>query len=459
MKANRLLAAVSALCSSFVLAASAPGTMVRVSDAARHTLAPDLAVGPKGEIGIIWLDKEPGTATIGSASTAQDHAGMQHQQGAGAGAAPDRHLSSMDLYFARSTDGGRSFGKPARVNRVPGQVWGFAVSKPKIAIAPTGTVHIAFPANAVSAVAGKSVLVMYYTRSTDGGGTFEEPRLLHRIPAVDQSAFMDGGFTSAHAFGTIGVAPDGGVHAIWVDTRDWVRDPGAGSAYYSQSSDDGRTWSAEAAALPVDVCPCCQITLAFDAASNLYVGARQVTNNGERNSTIGRMPAGTGKVATRARLAARPWNLEGCPLKPTVVAVDGNTIYSAAYHGGENPAGVYAAVSTDGGASFAAEFAIHPQAAVSDAPALVLADNGQPLIAWHAKMSGVRRVFWRTLAHGSEPMSPVSELAAPQGTAQSPALALRADGRVQLAWQQGEQIFTTVIDPRVDARTPLRVAR
>jgi hypothetical protein len=450
MKTNRLLAVVTALCSTCLLAASLPAGMVRVSDAARHTLAPDVAVDSRGNIAVIWLDKEPAAAAAPASDTDMEHAGMQH----GAGGPPDRHLSSMDLYFARSTDGGHRFGKPVRVNREPGQVWGFAVSKPKVAIAPTGTIHIAYPANAVSSVPGKSVLVMYYTRSTDGGKSFEQPRLLHQVPALDQSAFMDGGFTTAHAFGSIGVAPDGSVHAIWVDTRDWDRERGAGSAYYTRSTDDGRTFTPEAAALPTDVCPCCQIMLAFDATSNVYVGARQVTGDGHRNSSIGRMPAGRGKVTQRARMATVPWKLEGCPLKPTVVAVDGNKVYAAAYHGGESPAGVYAAVSTNGGESFAPEFSIHPDAAVSDAPALVLAGGAQTVIAWHGKTSGVRRVFWRSLASGGA-MGAINELPAPEGTAQAPALAARPDGRVQLAWQQGEQILTTIIDPRA----ALRVAR
>lgn len=444
MQTNYKLAAVTALCSAAALAAATPAEMLRVSEPARHTLAPDVAVDSRGNVVVIWLDKEPAGAAARGSDTGMDHAGMQH----GAGAPPDRHLSSMDLYFARSTDGGRRFSKPVRVNRAPGQVWGFAVSKPKVAIAPTGTIHIAYPANAVSSVPGKSVLVMYYTRSTDGGKSFEQPRLLHQIPALDQSAFMDGGFTSAHAFGSIGVAPDGSVHAIWVDTRDWDRERGAGTAYYSRSTDDGKTFTPEAAALPTDVCPCCQIMLAFDAASNVFVGARQVTSDGHRNSSIGRMPAGSGKVTQRARMAAAPWKLEGCPLKPTVVAVDGSTVYAAAYHGGETPAGIYAAVSKDGGATFAPEFSIHPNAAVSDAPALVLAGGVQPVIAWHAKTTGVRRVFWRSLARGAGAMGAINELPSPEGSAQAPALAARPDGRVQLAWQQGEQILTTIIDPR-----------
>jgi hypothetical protein len=332
-------------------------------------------------------------------------------------------------------------------------VWGFAVSKPKIAVGRSGTLHVIFPANAlgpeVAGQPGKPVLVMYYTRSTDGGASFERPRQLHTLPAIDQSAFMDGGFSSAHAFATLGVAPNGTVHTIWVDTRSMQKGDGAAAAYAALSRDDGATWTAEQIALSEGVCPCCQITLAFDSKSNLYVGSRQVTDHGTRNSTVARAVAGTSRLETPVRVSSKEWALEGCPLKPTVVAVDAPRVYTAAYTGAESPAGVYFAMSKDGGRSFAPGVAVHPEATVSDAPAMVLV-RGDPLLAWHGKTQGGRRVFWRRATRDGQ-LGPVHELAAPAGTAQYAALATRADGRVQIVWQQAEQIMTTALDPRAPA--------
>lgn len=415
---------------------------VRVSDPTRQTLAPEVAVGRDGSVNVIWLDRNP--QRLSPVTQQHDHALQQ------AAAPVDRHLSSMDLWFARSTDGGNTFGPAVRVNDQAGMVWGFAVSKPKLAVGRSGSIHVIFPANAlgpdVDGQPGKPVLVTYYTRSTNGGASFEPPRRLHSLPAVDQSAFVDGGFSSAHAFATLGVAPNGTLHAVWIDTRNMQEDNPAAAAYAAISTDDGANWSAERVALAADVCPCCQVTLAFDERSNVYLGSRQITAHGTRNSTVARAAAGSVAHSKPVPTGGKEWRLDGCPLKPTVVAVQGNRVYTAAFNGAETPAGVYFSMSTDAGQRFGAATLVHPQASVSDAPALVLA-RGEPLLAWHAKTQGPRRVFWRSATRDGQ-WGAVQELEAPAGTAQYPALAARPDGRVQIVWQQGEQIMTRSIEPR-----------
>lgn len=426
-----------------------PAAAVPVSDSARQTLAPEVAVGRDGSVHVIWLDKHPQQSAAG----AQPHGHGSPQ----AGPPVDRHLSSMDLWFARSTDGGASFGRAVRVNDQAGMVWGFAISKPRIALGRSGTIHIIFPANAlgpdVDGEPGKPVLVSYYTRSTNGGASFERPRRLHSLPAVDQSAFLDGGFTSAHAFATLGVAPNGTVHAVWIDTRGMQQDDAAAAAYAAISTDDGATWSAEQVALAEDVCPCCQITLAFDERSNVYLGSRQITARGTRNSTVARAVAGSGVHDRPVPTGGKEWRLDGCPLKPTAVAVQGNRVYTAAFNGAETPAGVYFSMSADGGQQFGAATLVHPEATVSDAPAMVVT-SGQAVLAWHAKTTGPRRVFWRSATRDGQ-LGPVQELEAPPGTAQHPALAARPDGRVQIVWQHGEQILTRSIEPRASRNAAL----
>lgn len=436
----RLLIALTLTVAS---ATSLAADMIAVSAAERHALAPELALAPGGDVAVIWLDREPQKAATpgpvdAATVAAPEHTPMQHAAGA-----PDRHTSSMDLWFARSSDG-ITFAAPVRVNPEPGMVWGFAVSKPKMAIARSGTIHVIFPANDIHTASGKTTLGMYYTRSTDAGRSFEAPRHLHQMPDVDQSQFMDGGFTSAHAFGALGVAPDGAVHAVWVDTRTMKSGDTAAAAYSAVSTDDGRSFTAEQVALDSGVCPCCQLTVAFDARSNMYLGSRLVTHDGYRNSSVVRIGAGANKTGKRVQVGGAAWKLEGCPLKPTVIAVDGAQVYATAYNGGEASPGVYFSASDDGGAHFATAMAVHPGATVSDAPAMVIA-NGLPVIAWHGKTTGGKRVFWRTAVRGGRSFGPVQELPAPPGAAQSAALATRPDGRVQIVWQQGEQIYTTAL--------------
>lgn len=71
-----------------------------------------------------------------------------------------------------------------------------------------------------------------FSRSTDGGITFDAPIRING----------DLGFSNYQWFGTMSVATNGRIDAVWLDTRN---DPGTvmSSLYYSYSLDQGITWS------------------------------------------------------------------------------------------------------------------------------------------------------------------------------------------------------------------------
>ncbi len=72
-----------------------------------------------------------------------------------------------------------------------------------------------------------------FSRSTDGGATWSTP-----VRVND-----DSGAPAWQWFGTMSVAPNGRIDAVWLDTRD---NPGTvlSSLYYAYSTDGGLTWSA-----------------------------------------------------------------------------------------------------------------------------------------------------------------------------------------------------------------------
>ncbi|MCD4735652.1 MAG: T9SS type A sorting domain-containing protein [Bacteroidales bacterium] len=71
-----------------------------------------------------------------------------------------------------------------------------------------------------------------FTRSTDGGNTWENPVRVNDDP----------GSSDYQWFGTMSVAPDGRIDVVWLDTRD---SPGStwSALYYANSIDGGETWS------------------------------------------------------------------------------------------------------------------------------------------------------------------------------------------------------------------------
>lgn len=419
-----------------------------VSLPGQAALAPDVAVGPRGEIAVLWLAKESADSAAVKAAEA-DKAKHGHT-----------HLSSMNLYVAVSRDGGASFAAPVRLNRDAGEVWGFAVSRPRIAYAPDGTLHVSFPANEMNATLGEPVLTTRYLRSRDGGTRFEAARRLSTLTDADLSTVIHGGFASVAAFGTLGVSPDGAVHLYWIDTREMKSAEDYGSLYGVVSRDGGATFSKDGNLGVKGLCPCCQVNVAFDAHSLAYLGSRQVTPEGIRESTVAVADPATGRFGPRASTGGAPWEIAGCPLKPTAVATGaGNRVYAAAHNGAEQPPAVMFSVSSDGGKQFGPATAVHPGAAVSDAPTIAVVP-GAVLVAWHAKAGGARHVFHRLYDANGIALGEPLEIGSGDEVSQSPSAAARPDGRVQLVWQQGERVVTSALDaaPRPAAAAAAKVA-
>ena len=423
------LPAVLLLALTMPVSSAAVADSTIVSERSHKAQSPEIAVGPDQAINIVWLDEVGGSVLP---STEHEHA--NHGDGMS-------HLAATNLYFARSTDGGRTFTPPTQVNAANGDVWGFPVSKPRIVVGSNGTIHVFYPGNAVSPSNGKPVAIALYTRSTDAGRTFAAPQRLNTMVAGDNSNVISGGLANGHVFGTMAVDSKQNVFAMWLDTRDMYKEGTSAKVYMAISRDDGRFFSADLETFPADVCPCCQLTAFVDSQDRLYIGSRQV-DQGFRDSTIAMSTDGGRTFMPRQRIVGNRWVINGCPLKPTVVVANGKNVYATYFTGGESPQGVYFVRSADGGKTYSSPMLVHPGAVVSDAPVMTLAGGNLHLV-WQAKLAGsARRLYTRASSNGGRSFGPVQELPAQQGAVQLPVVAARSDGQVQLAWQQDNEIRT-----------------
>lgn len=123
------------------------------------------------------------------------------------------------VVFVRSTDQGATFTDPVDVSRTSRIAF-----DPEIAINPSNAVNVAWQEGSFGAN------VIKFSRSTDGGQTFSEPR---------QVSTGTGNATEA-AIATDG---QGRISVAWVDES-----PGHAEAFYARSTDNGETFSE-----PIDV--------------------------------------------------------------------------------------------------------------------------------------------------------------------------------------------------------------
>jgi len=404
----------------------------RISEAGRRAISPEIAVGPDGAVNVIWLDK---------GLTADRPPPKPRKPG------EHSHLSSTDLYFSRSEDGGKTWRTPIRINDEPGEIWGFSVSKPRIDVGPTGTLHVFYPANHKSEATGMAAVSARYRRSTDNGKSFSAPITINLPVTEDRSDVLGEGLAATNSFGTMGVAPDGTIITAWQNVMQ-MRDSSDGAdGMVAISVDDGKSFDTERVVLPDNnVCPCCQMTLAFDEET-VYMGLRIIFDEW-RDGAIARSTDGGRSFSVDGWLDLTPWEIAGCPLKPTELGIDGQRVYAATYTGGEDPAGLYFTVSNDGGKTFQGKRQVHPDAAYSDAPALTVDATGNIRLVWHAKVGGPRRLFTSVSVDRGESISTPVEIATPGGKSAYPETAVAADGTVYVAWQQeNEEVFVTALPP------------
>ncbi len=93
-----------------------------------------------------------------------------------------------------------------------------------------GNVYILAPVTRTSVYDPCDVM---FARSTDGGLTWSKPMRVND----------DASTSNTQWFGTMSVAPDGRIDAIWLDTRDAPAGSDSSALYYSFSYDQGVTWS------------------------------------------------------------------------------------------------------------------------------------------------------------------------------------------------------------------------
>jgi hypothetical protein len=151
--------------------------------------------------------------------------------------------SSTQIVIAKSTDGGATWLPPVNVSdRFPqtSEDTTFGQSFPLARTGPDGTVHVVWNSGTERAVR--------YAKSTDGGATFSQPRIIHRYTSFGVKSSRAGqvnsrvkGVVRAEAYPTLVVDNTNGPRRGWLYLV-WSADT-IPNVYFSRSSDQGATWT------------------------------------------------------------------------------------------------------------------------------------------------------------------------------------------------------------------------
>lgn len=365
------------------MAVAAPSAPVNISRTPGDSLVPVLAVDPGGVIHAVWHDNSSGQfqilysrssdggttfssgVAISGPGEAQVPAVISDRDGVIYVVWEGEAGGARRIFFSRSTDGGTIFAAPANLSPGTGD------SKlPAIVAHGKGEVYVAWQD---STGPGRQIL---FTRSTDGGKTFDSPRPV-----------------TPHAAGTraaaISVEASGAVILVWQGTV-----TGAPGVVFSRSTDRGQTFSPPRLLVP---------------------GARErqapavATADGEiylvwRDRVAGRWEILFTRSSDGGETFTPPLNVSrttGLANAPAIVATGRKRIAVAWQDDRTGTPQIFMARSADGGITFSVPINVSLTSGFAHLPALA-ASLDRVYLVWHDNSTGSFEILFRAIPETAE---------------------------------------------------------
>jgi hypothetical protein len=229
--------------------------------------------------------------------------------------------SSVDGDFVvvrGSSDDGKTWSAPRRVNRLPEAIAAQGEDGPKLSFGPKGQMYVSWTRPTGKNYSGD----IRFSASTDGGAVWSAAVNVHRDEQV-----------ITHRFGSMIVDRSGRIFIIWIDKRDAVAATAAngakyegGALYYAVSDDGGAHWRGDFK-IADHSCECCRIALTQDAEGAPLAFWRHVYPSGERDHALVKLTA-DGKVGPIQRATFDGWKIEACPHQGPALAVADQTTHA-----------------------------------------------------------------------------------------------------------------------------------
>jgi len=201
--------------------------------------------------------------------------------------------------------------------------------------------------------------------STDGGATWSKPVVPHR----DRT-------TTEHGFVSMLPTPDGGLGAIWLDSRKVKNDVGDVAMMYTNIGADGKLGPE----LTIDnrVCECCQPS-AVRTPNGVLAVYRDRSPGEIRDIAIVRYDGA--KWSQPKNIYPDNWKINGCPINGPAISSQENKVAVAWFTAPNDKPKVQVDFSPDGGATFGMPVQVDEGNPVGRV-GVVSWDSGSAQIAW-----------------------------------------------------------------------------
>jgi hypothetical protein len=356
-----------------------------------------------------------------------------------------------NVMLARRGADGAALGEPVRVNAVAGDASQHEAAPPQVALGPHGEVYVVWEASFPVEGRRFPASNLRFARSTDGGLSFgptvninsdadgaPSGHSFHNVAVARDGAIYVAWIDSREkdrvrreraVSATAGPAPaTHGGHG-----QHGASEPGS-ELWVAVSRDGGASFQ-ETAVLDRDVCPCCRTGLATGPDGSVYVVWRKIFDGEVRDIAIARSTDGARSFSTPVPVHRDGWVFSGCPhAGPTIAVDEAGTVHVAWYTGRDGAQGTYYAASSDGGRSFGEPLALLTGEWVPPSIARVAVDGADVWLAWDDRREDreQRTVYIAPVERGR-----LGSPTALRGT--TPDLALAGGQRV-LAWHQGQTV-------------------
>ena len=275
-----------------------------------------------------------------------------------------------NIYYSNSTDGGKTFQKDVMVDDVitltTTQV------HPVIAVDDQGVIHVVWEDYRNHPALGD----IYYSKSTDGGKTFEKDVMVDDAYTV----------TSQQRNPSIAVDKLGVIHVVWEDYRD---DPQLPNIYYSKSVNGGKTFGKDVMVDDEITVTTRQVNPAIAVGKDgvIYVVFEDYRDDTNKGNIFCSRSIDGGETFEEDVMVDDPITYTSHQANPAV-AVDNRGVVHIVwedYRDNSKLANIYYSRSSDGGKTFGKDVMVDDSYTVTSQqidPAIAVDDNGTVHVVW-----------------------------------------------------------------------------